>query len=169
MADDADTSTDANGPKGCCVPGRDGSVGRLANSAELRATFTGATSADEGARFVTLEGGTFLMGSDDPGAHPLDGEGPVRKVTIDRFAIDETAVTVDRFRRFVEATGYVTESERYGWSFVFAGYLRPDHPPTRAVPQAPWWRQVHGANWKCPEGPHSDTNGRDNHPVVHTS
>jgi formylglycine-generating enzyme required for sulfatase activity len=109
------------------------------------------------------------MGSHDPAAHPLDGEGPVREITLSPFAIDETAVTVDRFRRFVRATGYVTEAERFGWSFVFAGFLPDDHPPTRAMPQAPWWRQVFGAAWHAPEGPHSTTDGREDHPVVHVS
>ena len=46
---------------------------------------------------------------------------------------------------FVEATGYATEAERFGWSFVFAGLLPDDFPDTRAVAHAPWWRQVEGA------------------------
>ena len=65
--------------------------------------------------------------------------------------------------------GYVTEAERFGWSFVFAGLLPDDFPPTRAVAQAPWWRQVEGADWRHPEGPHSDVEGRAGHPVVHVS
>ena len=63
----------------------------------------------------------------------------------------------------------MTEAERFGWSFVFAGLLPDDFPPTRGVAQAPWWRQVEGADWRHPEGPHSDLDGRDDHPVVHVS
>ena len=37
---------------------------------------------------------------------------------------------------FVDATGHVTEAERFGWSFVFAGLLPPDFPPTRGVAHA---------------------------------
>ena len=51
------------------------------------------------------------------------------------------------FARFVAATGYVTEAERFGWSFVFYSFLPDDFPDTRAVAAAPWWRQVYGANW----------------------
>jgi len=164
MSDTFETDPGKAPAKDCCVPGREGR-GRPAAPAIVAA----APAAGDGARFVTLPGGTFLMGAEDPAAHPLDGEGPVREITLDPFAIDETAVTVDRFRRFVEATGHVTDSERFGWSFVFAGYLPEDHPPTRAVPQAPWWRQVFGASWRAPEGPGSDVKGREDHPVVHLS
>ena len=73
------------------------------------------------------------------------------------------------FGAFVEATGYVTEAEQYGWSFVFAGLLPDDFPPTRAVAAAPWWRQVDGADWRHPEGPQSDVDDRTDHPVVHVS
>ena len=73
------------------------------------------------------------------------------------------------FAAFVDATGHVTEAERFGWSFVFAGFLPDDFPPTRAVASAPWWRQVDGADWRHPEGPQSDLDGRGDHPVVHVS
>ena len=63
----------------------------------------------------------------------------------------------------------MTEAERFGWSFVFGGLLPDDFPPTRAVAQAPWWRQVEGADWRRPEGPQSDLDGRADHPVVHVS
>lgn len=90
-------------------------------------------------------------------------------VRVGPFGIDPHAVSNQRFAEFVEATGYVTEAERYGWSFVF-GWLLPDQfPPTRAAVHAPWWRQVDGADWGHPEGPHSDVSGRADHPVVHVS
>ena len=104
---------------------------------------------------VELEGGTFLMGTDDRDGYPQDGEGPVREVDLEPFGIDTEAVTNARFAAFVDATGHVTEAERYGWSFVFAGLLPDDFPPTRGVASAPWWRQVYGADWRHPEGPHS--------------
>ena len=63
----------------------------------------------------------------------------------------------------------MTEAERFGWSFVFGGLLPDDFPPTRGVAQAPWWRQVEGADWRRPEGPQSDLDGRREHPVVHVS
>jgi formylglycine-generating enzyme required for sulfatase activity len=78
-------------------------------------------------------------------------------------------VTNAQFADFVAATGYVTDAERWGWAFVFGGLLPDDFPPTRAVASAPWWRQVHGADWAHPEGPQSDTRGREDHPVVQVS
>ncbi len=69
----------------------------------------------------------------------------------------------------MEDTGWRTEAESYGWSFVFGGLLPDDFPPTRGVQAAPWWRQVEGADWRRPEGPGSDTAGRSDHPVVHVS
>jgi len=72
---------------------------------------------------VQLEGGEFLMGTDDPIGFPNDGEGPVRTVTLRPFWIDTVAVSNARFAKFVDATGYLTEAERYGWSFVFGGLL----------------------------------------------
>ena len=52
----------------------------------------------------------------------------------------------------MNATGYRTDAERYGWSFVFAGLLPAGFPIASAVTQAPWWRQVYGADWRHPEG-----------------
>jgi sulfatase modifying factor 1 len=118
---------------------------------------------------IQLDGGRFLMGSEDRGAFAEDGEGPVREVAVEPFAIAARAVTNEEFAAFVEATGHVTRAERFGWSFVFAGLLPDDFPATRAVARAPWWRQVEGADWRRPEGPGSSIVDRAGHPVVHVA
>lgn len=118
---------------------------------------------------VEVPAGGFLMGTDESAGFPEDGEGPVREVTLDEYLIGRTAVTNAQFAHFVESTGYVTEAERFGWSFVFHLLLPPHHPPTRSVAAAPWWRQVYGAYWRRPDGPHSSIEGRMDHPVVHVS
>jgi formylglycine-generating enzyme required for sulfatase activity len=118
---------------------------------------------------VLLPGGQFLMGTDDREGYPADGEGPIRKIRLSPFWIDRTAVSNAQFAAFVEATGYVTEAESFGWAFVFSGLLPNDFPPTRGVAQAPWWRQVHGADWRHPEGAHSSIADRQDHPVVQIS
>lgn len=118
---------------------------------------------------LLLEGGEFLMGTDAPARYPADGEGPVRRVTLDPFWIDATAVRNAEFAAFVDETEYITEAERFGWSFVFAGLLPDEFPDTRAVAAAPWWRQVYEADWRRPEGPHSTLEDRLEHPVVHVS
>lgn len=117
---------------------------------------------------VRLDGGVCTIGSDDPLAYPADGEAS-REVELDPFAIDAHTVSNSAFAVFVEATGHETDAERYGWSFVFGGLLPDEFPDTAAVARAPWWRQVYGADWRHPEGPQSDLEGRGEHPVVHVS
>ena len=77
-------------------------------------------------------------------------------------------MTNDRFAAFVAATRYVTEAERFGWSFVFHLFLSDParHAP---LPGAEWWRKVDGATWRAPEGPGSDIGDRGDHPVTHVS
>jgi formylglycine-generating enzyme len=117
---------------------------------------------------VSLPGGVFVVGSDDQFVYPEDGENP-REVELGAFMIDSCAVSNREFAEFVAAAAYVTEAERFGWSFVFGGLLPDDFPPTRGVAAAPWWRQVYGADWRHPEGPQSDVGERPDHPVVHVS
>lgn len=103
------------------------------------------------------------MGSDVDYAE----EAPARTAHVAAFSLDVHAVSNARFEAFVGATGYVTDAERFGWSFVFAGLLPQDFPDTRAVLDAPWWRQVEGADWRHPHGPASDA--QEDHPAVHIS
>ena len=152
--------------KTCCTPSRQTAD---APDPPLAAPVRVAPDADREARFVRLAGGAFLMGAEDGAAHPLDFEGPVRRVRLAPFLLDAVAVSNHRFARFVAATGYRTLAEREGWSFVFAGFLREDHPPTEAVAAAPWWRRVAGACWRHPHGPGSDIEARPDHPVTHVS
>ena len=121
---------------------------------------------------VAIPDGSFRMGGDDADAFPDDGEGPVRDVHVSAFHIDPKAVTNAQFSTFVKATGYVTEAERFGWSYVFhllvAGEAR-QRVLDATVPQAPWWLAVEGADWRHPAGPGSGIGDRRNHPVVHAS
>ena len=124
---------------------------------------------DPRTEMIAIPGGEFVMGTDGTYGYPADGEGPARLVTVAEFWIDPVAVSNDRFSAFVAATAHVTDAERFGWSFVFAGLLPEDFPPTAGVAAAPWWRQVEGADWRHPEGPRSDVDDRGTHPVVHVS
>jgi formylglycine-generating enzyme len=118
---------------------------------------------------ATIPSGTFTMGTDDPHGYPADGEGPTHEIELSGFATGVHTVTNREFGRFVDAVGYLSTAERFGTSFVFAGLLPDDFPPTRAVVAAPWWRQVEGADWRHPEGAQSDVVGREDHPAVHVS
>ena len=148
----------------CCSPGR---PERPRDAGVASAGTAGpAVPAHD---MVRLQGGEFLMGTEEREGFPADGEGPVRRIRLDAFEIDPVCVTNTRFARFVAETGHITDAERFGWSFVVAALLPDDFPDTRGVQSAPWWRQVMGASWQRPEGPQSNLAGRAEHPVVHVS
>ncbi|SDS08719.1 Formylglycine-generating enzyme, required for sulfatase activity, contains SUMF1/FGE domain [Paraoerskovia marina] len=170
--DETDHSTEAR--PSCCAPSADREHATsggpqpvtLGAPPAARRSPTGATPMPT---LVPIEGGTFLMGTDDPRGYASDGEGPPHEVEVSSFAIAAHTVTVEQFAAFVEATGYVTTAEQFNSSFVFAAYLPPDHPPTRAVAAVPWWREVIGASWRHPYGPGNDVVGQEDHPAVHVS
>lgn len=118
-----------------------------------------------------IPAGQYAIGTEDGAGFTEDGEGPVREVTVDPFLIDETAVTNAQFAAFARETEYKTDAERYGWSFVYSGFVprRLAKKIDRAVAAAPWWWPVHGADWKHPEGPGSGVKSLQDHPVVHIS
>jgi len=92
--------------------------------------------ADGPAGMILIKGGTFRMGTDEG----MPFEGPAHDVTLKPFWIDRREVTVGEFARFVEATGYKTEAERFGWSGVFDAANGE-------------WHKRDGADWRRPEGP----------------
>jgi formylglycine-generating enzyme required for sulfatase activity len=57
-----------------------------------------------------VPGGEFLMGSDHKLAQP--NERPAHRVKVGAFWMDRHHVTNAEFRRFVQATGYVTTAEK---------------------------------------------------------
>ncbi len=163
----------------CCTPSAEREISPLAKAEEpsaASAIYPAVKGPDRARPMVPLEGGRFLMGTDYKGAFPADGEGPVRAVTLTPFEIDAFPVTNQDFAAFVDATGYRTEAERFGWSFVFWSHIpeeRFEQLVEDTVAAAPWWCKVSGACWKHPEGPGSnvcDAGGdRSRHPVVHVS
>ncbi|HEY3505655.1 MAG TPA: formylglycine-generating enzyme family protein [Actinocatenispora sp.] len=163
----ADEAGCAGGPAatpGSVAPGRDSAGDRA------RPEIRRAASPRYGG-LVALPGGTFRMGTDDPEGFPDDAEGPVREVTVAPFRISATAVTNAQFGTFVKETGYRTEAEVFGWSYVFhllvPPALRRTAPPAPVA--VPWWRAISGAYWRAPEGPGTDVSTTQNHPVVHVS
>ncbi|PXY36493.1 formylglycine-generating enzyme family protein [Prauserella flavalba] len=147
----------------CCPPSRSGPVAEAS-----RGTNPGTTHVTDG--LITVPGGTFRMGTEDADGFPDDREGPIREVTVAPFAIDPFCVTNARFAEFVDATGYRTEAEKFGWTYVFARFVPAELRKRSPRPeQTPWWCAVGGAYWRAPEGPGSDVEARQDHPVVHVS
>jgi formylglycine-generating enzyme required for sulfatase activity len=118
---------------------------------------------------VRIPGCAFRMGNPRGDGYAADGEEPVHEVTVDPFWMDATAVTNTRFTAFIDATGYRTEAETFGWSFVFWMFLPPELQNNPSPAGTPWWRQVFGADWRHPEGPQSSIDHRMDHPAIHIS
>src|SRR4051812_23377882 len=58
---------------------------------------------------VYIPAGTFMMGGDDP--RTPDAQ-PLHPVSLDAYFIDATPVTNAQFRKFIDATKYLTVAER---------------------------------------------------------
>ncbi|HYF30772.1 MAG TPA: formylglycine-generating enzyme family protein [Chitinophagaceae bacterium] len=156
---------------------------RFAVVADTSTITASRSSADD---MVWIEGGELTMGAPDNEGNP--DEYPNRKMKVAGFWMDATEVTNAQFRKFVEATGYITTAEKdVDWDEMKkqlpAGTPKPADsalkaaslvftPPAHAVPLhdvSKWWSWRHGANWKHPQGPGSNIEGKDDHPVVHIS
>jgi formylglycine-generating enzyme len=131
-----------------------------------------------------IAGGEFVMGTDELNAY--DHERPAHKVKVTGFWMDETEVTNEQFKRFADATGYITVAERKpDWeelkkqlppgtpkphdSVLVAGSLKFTPPPQPVMlnDYSQWWSWSPGTNWRNPEGKGSTLDGKWSHPVVH--
>ena len=137
---------------------------------------------EEKAGMVWIPGGLFSMGGVNPvgmqdgGKESMNDARPIHRVYVDGFFMDRTEVTNRQFAAFVKATGYITVAELKPTKEEF-----PDAPeenlvagsvvfkaanPDNLQDHLQWWTYIPGANWKHPEGPGSNINGRENYPVV---
>src|SRR4029077_12582237 len=145
------------------------------SESEVAATRARAAQTEAAhSNMIWIPGGTFRMGSDKH----YPEEAPVHRVAVDGFWIDRMPVTNREFRRFVNATVYVTFAEIKPDAKDYPGAL--PHmlkagslvftPPKHAVDLrdwSQWWNFKFGANWRRPYGPRSSISGLDDHPVVH--
>lgn len=119
---------------------------------------------------VPIRGACFDVGHDDarvaPANYVADREGPSRRVCVPSFELAPMEVSNAEWERFVNATGHVTDAERFGWSFVFLREVA-SACTSRVAVEAPWWAAVEGADWRHPGGPGSTA--VPTHPVVHVS
>jgi formylglycine-generating enzyme len=130
-----------------------------------------------------ISGGEFSMGAAYPtgmnnvGMNATLDSRPIHRVYVDGFFMDKTDVTNTQFKKFVDATGYVTIAERKPRAQDYPGVPPEDlvaggmvfTPPSHPVSlddYRQWWAYVPGANWRHPVGPGSNIAGRDNYPVL---
>jgi formylglycine-generating enzyme required for sulfatase activity len=131
---------------------------------------------------VWIPSGKFTMGGDD--LQSLQDEQQLHEVYIDGFWMDATEVTNAQFQTFVDATGYVTQAEKYPMAqrMMMPGIHEDSLPKVpyswcfqipnkrfESLTPEDWWVAVPGANWRHPQGPKSSITGMENHPVVHVS
>jgi formylglycine-generating enzyme required for sulfatase activity len=126
-----------------------------------------------------------LPGSVNTLRHLDNGIYPAKHVIIPPFELSDAAVSNADFAAFVNATGYVTQAETQGWSFIVHSSLAPHggdssdsfrllHDPTNAD-----WVAMPGASWRLPNGPSSSSSSCSSssssttclptHPGVHVS
>ena len=157
-------------PHPCCVPSKQRAVVLETSRRDAAERLIARAGSVE--EMIKLDGGRFLMGTEDSEGFPADGEGPIREVTIDPFYLDKYPVTNRQFIEFANTTGYKTESERFGWSFVFHGHIPKEQfrgVVDDTVHTLEWWCKVTGACWKHPEGPDSNVDNRLDYPATHMS
>lgn len=114
------------------------------------------TSPFDGMTGMCVPKGELLMGAADSVSDALEQERPQRKISVEAFWIDRTEITNAQFDKFVKATHYYTWAEaKHHRSYVFS-------EDANVV-----WEDMKGAYWKHPQGPQSNLDGLENHPVVH--
>ncbi len=131
---------------------------------------------------VFIEGGAFQMGGDNEQARA--DEFPKIPTKVSDFWMDKTEVTNAQFSAFINATGYKTIAERKVDLEEIMSQLPPETPPPpeealqpfalvfvapeKQVPNSAhfWWKAIKGANWRQPQGPGSNIEGKENYPVV---
>jgi len=133
---------------------------------------------------IFIKGGLFQMGADSKcesqcrlGGISQDAR-PIHSVYVSDFLMDETEVTNEQFQKFVEATGYVTLSERKPSkdefpnvedSLLVAGSIifAPNNDIQNMENPYLWWKYEAKTDWKHPEGPNSSIKNKEKYPVVH--
>ncbi|MEK6155505.1 formylglycine-generating enzyme family protein [Flavobacteriaceae bacterium 3-367] len=136
---------------------------------------------------VWVPGGQFMQGAVDHDQMAMGHEKPSHPVAVDGFFMDLTAVTNAQFEKFVAATGYVTVAERsVDWEELRKQLPADTEKPHDSVLQpgslnfkkaksklpnlydfSQWWQWTIGSNWRNPNGPNSNIEGKETHPVVH--
>src|SRR5262249_8960085 len=118
---------------------------------------------------VWIPSGSFWMGG--AGLDTPDTQ-PVHMVTLHGFWMDRHEVTNERFARFVAATEYKPIAERIPDARDFPGappenlvagsvcFVPPDHD-VKLDNHYQWWTYIAGADWRHPEGPSSNIEGRE--------
>ncbi|NER17856.1 formylglycine-generating enzyme family protein [Spongiivirga citrea] len=139
------------------------------------------------AGMVWIPGAVYERGASTTDKTARPDEKPRHKVAVDGFFMDITEVTNKQFKKFVEATDYVTVAERkIDWEEIkkqlpvgiekpHDSLLQPGSLSFKCNAKeisdltnySQWWQWQLGVNWKHPYGKGSSIKEMDNYPVVH--
>ena len=117
------------------------------------------------ANFVLIRGGEFTMGSPEgePGRaestaffqkNGIEYSETQHQVQLSNFYMIKYGVTVVEFRRFVQATGYRTDAETQGFSYIVSNGEE---------------KEGKGVNWRHGVSGSVRPQSEENHPVLHVS
>jgi len=106
---------------------------------------------------VFVEGGTFTMGcTPEQGEDCKEDEKPTHQVTLSDFYMGRFEVTVGEFADFINATGYRTDADKEGWSYLWNAEKEE-------------FEQGTGVNWKFGATGEERPASEYDHPVIHVS
>ena len=83
-----------------------------------------------------------------------DREKPTFSVTLSDYYIGKYEVTVSQFKAFIDDTGYRTDADKEGWSYIWTGSS---------------WEEKKGVNWRSDVSGNTRSQSEYNHPVIHVS
>jgi formylglycine-generating enzyme required for sulfatase activity len=103
---------------------------------------------------VFVQGDTFTMGSKTEDPNASVNEKPCHQVQVSSFYMSKYELTYDEFKTFVNETGYQTDADKDGGSYIWDGSK---------------WEKKAGVNWRHDaQGQPRDLDEK-RHPVIHVS
>jgi formylglycine-generating enzyme required for sulfatase activity len=141
-SDETDGRYQSHAHLSCCLK----AIGKGWENARSRDRDGGMTP--DPSHFVRIQGGTFAMGSDKGDK----GEKPLHQVTLSDFYLSRYEVSVEEFSLFASATGYQTDAEKDGGSYIWN-----------------FWHMKAGVNWRHDAEGQIRPASEYNHPVIHVS
>ena len=103
---------------------------------------------------VKVNGGTFEMGANIIDEEEFNNNVPAHEVSIGDYYIAKYEVTVELFKKFVDATNYRTDADRLGGSYLWG---------------RGFWEITKNVNWKCDVDGHILHESDYGQAVVHVS
>lgn len=107
----------------------------------------------DGMTVMYIPEGSFIMGASSSNYQAYAHEKPAHEVQLDAFWMDAYEVSNAMFLTFVKDTGYLTQAEQQGYSYMYGN--------------SGGWDSFTGVNWLHPMG--AGTSYKDDLPVVHVN